>query len=615
MRNLTRTLILCLIAFSAILQAQPSGGPYGPVQQTYELPKVKGTIYYVAVDGNAKASGKSLEKPTTIEAAISKVSTGDAIVLRGGVYRTGDLQLNQGITMQPYRDEKPVLKGTLLATDWQQQENGLWVTQWQHLFPDEAQSWWRRHRHGSDVPQHRFNNDLVFVDGRFLQSAGWEGGLDDNSYYINYETKTVYLSFDPREHEVEITAFNIGLQRTTGEVHGKKSDGRGPVIRGITFTQYAQYAIDVQGYYPEKLSKDSEHGKDVIGTLLEHCTLSYSARVGGNFKGDSLIIRNCKVSDTSTEGIYVVASSDVLLEKNILTRNNIEQLQGYYPAAVKIFNQSYRVTCRDNLVTDQQNSTGIWYDVGNVDGVFINNWLEDIHYDETHRKPGDVWPIGAGFFFEISRGAVCAGNVFINCDAGIHLRNAADVEIVNNTFVNSQVLIGRTERTAQGDHFDWHPSTGPGIDERDGHVFMNNLLYADANYIHPLLKVWQREILCEKFDIKTPQLDKLDHNVYVRKTDNPSNPLIYWSPAKDECFLEFTSLAKFHDSYPDWAKNSAEYTPYNGALFRSSELGYYQLLNSFSGVKQGTKDIPAKLQELGFDGGYVGAYPSFQIKR
>ena len=75
----------------------------------------------------------------------------------------------------------------------------------------------------------------------------------------------------------------------------------------------------------------------------------------------------------------MIGSSDVLLERNIFRRNNVEQLTGYYPAAVKIFNQSRRVTCRDNLVIDNPNSNGIWYDVGNVDGVFVNNWVEGAH--------------------------------------------------------------------------------------------------------------------------------------------------------------------------------------------------------------------------------------------
>ena len=83
-------------------KAQPSGGPYGPIQQNYELPKVSGAIYYVAPDGKADAPGNQLAMPTTIETAIAKVKTGDAIILRGGTYRTGDLQINQGITIQPY---------------------------------------------------------------------------------------------------------------------------------------------------------------------------------------------------------------------------------------------------------------------------------------------------------------------------------------------------------------------------------------------------------------------------------------------------------------------------------------------------------------------------------
>ena len=602
--------ILIIFGISSII-AQPSGGPYGPITQKYELPKVSGKIYYVSIDGKADQSGESINNPTTIESAIEKVKTGDAIVMRGGTYRTGNLILNQGITIQPYKDEQPILKGTLVAKNWEKQENGIWVTNWGHLFPDKAQDWWRRYRHGSDVPQHRFNDDMVFADGRFLQSAGWEGELDENSYYIDYDSKKVYLSINPEEHEIEITAHDIGLLRTTEEVHGKKSDGKGPIIRGITFTQYATRTIEVLGYYPTKLEKDTEHGKDVIGTVLENCTISYSARMGGNFIGDSLVIRNCKVSDTSTEGIYIVASSDVLLEKNIFQRNNIENFQGYYPAAVKIFNQSYRVTCRDNLVTDQFNSIGIWYDVGNVDGVFINNWLENIHYDETHRKPNDTYPTGAGFYFEISRGAICAGNVFVNCDAGIHVRNSADVKMYQNTLINSQVLIGRDGRTATGDHFDWHPSTGPGLTERYGHVFVNNLLYVDENFDRPLLYVYQTDTLCKT--LNNAQLKELDYNVYVSNSDFTVNPLIRWSPAQNEnCVQSFESLENFRNVYPDFSSNSSYEYNYSGPLFKGKQLGNYQPFSTFKAVENGIKlnaNIKKLLNEKSSKKNYIGAYP------
>ena len=601
--------LLSLILTAIPLLAQPSGGPYGPIQQTYELPDVTGTIYYVASDGKSDQSGEELSNPTTIEAAIEKVKTGDAIVMRGGTYRTGNLVFNQGITILPYKDEQPVLKGTQVAKDWQKQENGLWVTKWEHLFPSKPDSWWRRYRHGSDVPQHRFNNDMVFVDGRFLQSVGWEGELDENSYYIDYETGMVYISVDPTDKLIEITAFNVGLLRTIKDVHGKTSDKIGPVIRGITFTQYAYRAIEIEGYYPEGLDPEENHGKDVIGSTFENCTISYCSRVAGYFKGDHMVFSHCKISDTSTEGIYIIASSDVLLEKNIFKRNNIEHLQGYYPSAVKIFNQSYRVTCRDNLVTDQQNSIGIWYDVGNVDGVFINNWLENIHYDETHSIPNTMWPIGAGFYFEISKGAVCAGNVFVNCDAGIHLRNATNVEMYQNTLVNSQVIIGRTARTATGDHFDWHPSTGPGIDERDGHIFENNLIVADKNFKRALLSVWQPDTLCRI--VTKPQLKQLDYNVYVRSSDYDTTALIQWSTFKNnDCkTLYLNSVGELQKISPEYSVHSSYFPDYHGPLFKGYELGDYQLLKTFPGSNNAAI-LPSGISKLlGQTEKYVGAYP------
>ena len=85
----------CALSFLLPLH-QPTGGPYGPVNKTYELPKVPGTIYYVSSEGKAEQSGKTLKEPTTFAAAITRVKTGDAIVMRSGTYRTGNLLFNQG---------------------------------------------------------------------------------------------------------------------------------------------------------------------------------------------------------------------------------------------------------------------------------------------------------------------------------------------------------------------------------------------------------------------------------------------------------------------------------------------------------------------------------------
>ena len=141
-RNLISSFAYCIFISSAAI-AQPSAGPYGPIWQKYDLPKVAGRIFYAAPDGHADEPGTTLEKPTTLPAAIARVKTGDAIILRGGIYRTGGLLLNQGVTIQPYTDEHPVLKGTMVATKWEHPQDKLWKTSWSRLFSSKPAEWWR----------------------------------------------------------------------------------------------------------------------------------------------------------------------------------------------------------------------------------------------------------------------------------------------------------------------------------------------------------------------------------------------------------------------------------------------------------------------------------------
>jgi len=596
--------ILCVIFRSMPAMGQPSGGPYGPVSQTYEIPKDAKKVYYVAPDGNADAPGSMLNKPTTIESALKATGTGDAIILRGGTYRTGALKFNQGITIQPYANEQPILKGTKVADKWEKTEGGLWKTTWKTLFPEKPADWWIPSRNRG-TPLHRFNNDMVFIDGRFLQSAGSTKGVNENTYFIDYNDMAVYIGTDPTNKLVEITAFNEALMRTTGEINGVANDKKGPAIKGITFTQYACRALEVEGKDPQGVAKESAYGKDVVGTLIENCTISFCSRVAGYFKGDKLVIRHCLISDTSTEGIYIIASNDVLLEKNIFRRNNIENISGYFPADVKIFNQSCRVTCRDNLVTDSPNSNGIWYDVGNVDGIFINNMIENVGVIRERNTRDRFWPSNSGFFFEISKGAIVAGNVFVNCDRGIRILNSNNVQCYNNTLVNSAVFFGRDARGERTDHFGWHPQTAADVNRRDGHTFVNNLLFTDINYRGPLLVFWQPEILCKRLD--KPQVKQLDYDVFVQQ-GQANERLIQWSPSQDpDCRMMYASPEDLHKEVPEFAANCKSFTEYKGPLFKDADKGYH-LSEEFPAAKKAAK-IPSEISKLlETKAQFVGAY-------
>jgi parallel beta-helix repeat protein len=449
------------------------------------------------------------------------------------------------------------------------------------------------------------------VDGEMLRSEGWEGGLDAHSYYIDYAGGYVYIGVNPANRLVEITAFDGAIVRTSADVHGKVSDRKGPVIRGITFTQYPYRALEVEGKKhftsadeptdePVGPADPATFGKEVIGTVLENVTITYCSRVAGYFRGDGLIIRNSLISDTSTEGIYVIGSSDVLIERSIIRRNNIEQLTGYYPAAVKIFNQTRRVTFRDNLVLENPNSAGVWYDVGNRDGVFMNNYIE-----------------GAtnGFMFEISRGVTVAGNVFVRCDRGVYILNSADARVYNNTFVETQAAFERNQRSATGDLFGWHPATGPDVDQREGHAFANNLIVVSEAYRRPLLQFGQPAMLCTK--LPRPQAKEVGGNVYVRATASGSTaappPLVTWSPAaNDACAATFGSLDEFRKQVPTVEASGRQLDLTPQSVFKSPALGRYDLLQALPGTPAAAT-IPADIRKpLGWsetDARSAGAYP------
>ncbi len=613
-------LFLALFFVAGLVHAQPSGGPYGPIDQRYEVPKA-GTVYFVAPDGKSDAAGTEVAHPTTIEAAMERVVTGDAIVLRGGVYRTGGLVLNQGITIQPYEEEHPVLKGTQIAKQWEALPNNVWRTAWPHLFPSEPLPWWNRKREGMKTPLHRFNLDMVFIDGELLSSKGWEGELDAHSFYVDYKNGYVYIGTDPTKRQVEITAWDSALVRTSAPAHGKVSDGKGPVIRGITFTQYAYRALEIEGKKhftsadeptnePVGLSDPATYGKEVRNTLIENVTISYCSRVAGYFRGDGLIIRNSLVSDTSTEGIYVIGSSDVLLERNIFRRNNIKQLTGYFPAAVKIFNQTHRVTFRDNLIQEQPYSNGVWFDVGNHDGVIVDNYVE-----------------GAmnGIFIEISRGFTIAGNVVVNSVRGLSVLNSADVHAYNNTFFNARVDFERNDRVAAGDTFDWHVTTGPGLDQREGHIFLHNVMAASDSYGEPLLEFLQRTpSLCGK--LQHAQATEVDGNVYIREAATAVSgvvsgtvsgavsgggsgtasaaasgapaPLIVYAPMEGEkCTARLATLDDFRKLEPAFEKNGVEIDRSPRSVLKGPDVGHFELQRALPGAPA-INLLPAEVRSL-----------------
>jgi hypothetical protein len=169
--------------------------------------------------------------------------------------------------------------------------------------------------------------------------------------------------------------------------------------------------------------------------------------------------------------------------------------------------------------------------------------------------------------------------------------------------------VSRNERSAVGDHFGWHPSTGPDVDKREGHVFVNNLMSGDASFSRPLLLVWQPPMLCEK--LARPPFKQIDYNGYIQASESKSRQVILWSPvSNDSCIIGFNNPEEIHKLYPEFEGHSSLYKDYTA--FKSPDLGNYQLIPEFPGARTAAilpDDIRALLNRPLKDLPYIGAYP------
>ena len=155
------------------------------------------------------------------------------------------------------------------------------------------------------------------------------------------------------------------------------------------------------------------------------------------------------------------------------------------------------------------------------------------------------------------------------------------------------MLIDRNERSAQGDHFGWHPQTGPDVQARVGHVFEGNLLVASAAVKGPLLRVEQAPVTCGK--VTAPMLSRVDGNVYLRA--GTGQPLVSWAPvAGTACQAQFATLDEFRQVVPGVEPRGRALPMPDGAVFRSPELRRFELAWMPEGVRPAP--VAASLRQL-----------------
>ena len=190
--------------------------------------------------------------------------------------------------------------------------------------------------------------------------------------------------------------------------------------------------------------------------------------------------------------------------------------------------------------------------------------------------------------------------------------NAADAKIYNNTFLDAPASFERNQRSATGDHFGWHPATGPGVEEREGHVFVNNLMVASEGSRRPLARFEQPAAMCQQ--LAKPMASEINGNVYVR-AELPGAapaPLATWSPspAAPNCMATAMSVDEYRKLAAGYEAGGRQLDLTPHSIFKGPEVGRYEPIQ----MLQGSAAAPAGvLKLLGWseqEGRTAGAYPA-----
>jgi hypothetical protein len=206
-----------------------------------------------------------------------------------------------------------------------------------------------------------------------------------------------------------------------------------------------------------------------------------------------------------------------------------------------------------------------------------------------------------------------------NSGKGLAVLNSANVRAYNNTFVNAPVVFERNERVAAGDVFDWHATTGPDLEQREGHVFVHNLMATD-DFRFPLLGFIQKPTLCGK--LEHPEAKEVDGNVYIRSpfaaasgtTPPPTTPpLIAYAPtAGENCSADAASLAEFRKLVPGFETNGVEIDQSPRSVLKGPDLKNFELQHAIANAPANDllpADVRALLGWNEAEAKTPGAYP------
>jgi hypothetical protein len=299
------------------------------------------TSWFVAPNGSdATGDGTKGNPFATIQKACSVISTGDTILLRGGIYNRAD-RINSTVSgtaenpvvIKNYENEEPIIDGT-----------GLNLGNNASLLMIERSGWMRYYiiegitvRNSSQRGIGYYRTENLTIRGCTVHDIEKRaiGGYGDHTFI---ESNTVY---------------NSGMQNQSGTMGG------------------GGWPIQIAPWYDWATGEGSNHV--IIRNNLVYN--SWGEGIGPGVGTHNALIEGNTVHDVWSQGIYIDRAADVIVRNNHIWNSNPTYYRNGQPAnGIGFSNEtnftSHMPTCHNiyiynNLMSNNQRGISFWYDSSN----------------------------------------------------------------------------------------------------------------------------------------------------------------------------------------------------------------------------------------------------------
>jgi len=394
----------------------------------------------MAPNGSDVNAGTESAPVKSLRRAVSLVSAGGTIVLRGGDHRTWysnssgtDYEIvGKDLNIQAYPGERPWLNGADVVGSWAIDGGGRWSRSWDtpsfcdgeyYQYPPTAQNPSNigpcTHTDMYRDPAYPMAGDpqMAFVDGEPLRQVGSLSQVVEGTFFYDWSARRITIGTNPASRTVELSARPVAL------VLG---GGRNYTVRGIGFRRYASNEYSNLTSSALYIGANSSTVENTVFTQNAGKGLMFSNPRNGTSVTKSVFANNGFNGMDANGASKSGTRNDFLVESNLFSGNNVERFGvgctiSCAAANVKLTHM-VGFTVRNNIFESARGvGIGFWCDLDCREGVIVRNLV---------RNNG-----GHGIYYEVSSGGIIASNLVTgNAQVGIAI-SSASTKVFNNSIV------------------------------------------------------------------------------------------------------------------------------------------------------------------------------------